>query len=150
MDYQHHSIDKRPSSVSLFWECSGKTGWSKGCWCPTISSPSRVCSLIPSQRGMLEAQTVTRSVINSLKDHCPLPSLEEITSSQSLRRTRFILSESSYHLFDLPPSERHYRSIKTLTSRLPWAIRTLNKKSGWSSVVHTATSKMYIRDAAIL
>ncbi len=75
-------------------------------------------------------------VINSAQKiiSCPLPSLEEISSSRCLKRAGSIMSDSShpaYHLFDLLPSGRCYRSIKTRTSRLrdsffPWAIRTLN------------------------
>ncbi len=65
---------------------------------------------------------------------CPLPSLEEISSTRCLKRAGSIVSDSSHpahHIFDLLPSGRHFRSIKTRTSRLrdsffPWAIRTLN------------------------
>ncbi len=52
---------RRPSSAFTFWEYSGKVGWNKGCWCPSISLLSRVCSLTPSRRGMLGVRLETRS-----------------------------------------------------------------------------------------
>lgn len=63
-----------------------------------------------------------------------LPSLENISISCCLRRTKAITSDPShpaYPMFDLLPSGRRYRSIKSRTSRLmnsffPWAIRTVN------------------------
>ncbi len=65
---------------------------------------------------------------------CPLRSLEEISSTQCLKRVGSIMSDSSHpahHILELLPSGRCFRSIKTRTSRLrdsffPWAIRTLN------------------------
>ena len=65
---------------------------------------------------------------------CPLPSLENISTSCSLRRTKAITGDPShpaYPLFDLLPSGRRYRSTKSHTSKLmksffPWAIWTAN------------------------
>uniref|UniRef100_A0A8C5AV64 Reverse transcriptase domain-containing protein n=1 Tax=Gadus morhua TaxID=8049 RepID=A0A8C5AV64_GADMO len=68
---------------------------------------------------------------------CPLPSLEELASSRCRNRTSAILKDAAHpahHLFDLLPSGRRYRSMKSRTTRLtnsffPWAIRTLNKNN---------------------
>ena len=62
---------------------------------------------------------------------CPLPSLEDISSSRCLNRARNIIKDSSHpahHLFNLLPSGRRYRSIRARTTRLtnsffPWAIK---------------------------
>ena len=65
---------------------------------------------------------------------CPLPSLSDIYNSRCLSRARNILKDSThpgFHLFDLLPSGRRYRCIKTRTNRFkdsffPRAITTLN------------------------
>ena len=64
---------------------------------------------------------------------CPLPSLENISTSCCLRKIKAITGDPShpaYPLFDLLPSGRRYRSTKSHTSRLtksfPWAIQTAN------------------------
>ena len=68
---------------------------------------------------------------------CPLPSLDDISSSRCLSRAERIIRDHSHpghHLFSLLPSGRRYRCIKSRTNRLknsffPWAIRTLNNLS---------------------
>lgn len=67
---------------------------------------------------------------------CPLPSLTDIYASRCLRRAEAITRDSTHpahHLFDLLPSGRRYRSIRTRTNRLrdsffPRAITALNSK----------------------
>ncbi|KAK0141318.1 putative RNA-directed DNA polymerase from transposon BS [Merluccius polli] len=65
---------------------------------------------------------------------CPLPSLENISTSCCLRKINAITGDPShpaYPPFDLLPSGRRYRSTNFHTSRLtksffPWAIQTAN------------------------
>ena len=65
---------------------------------------------------------------------CPLPSLEEISNTRYLSRASNIIRDCAHpghHLFDLLPSGKRYRSLKTRTNRLnhsffPTAIRILN------------------------
>ena len=65
---------------------------------------------------------------------CPLPSLDELHRSRCLKKANSILIDSSHpghKLFELLPSGRRYRSIKTRTNRLknsfyPTAIISLN------------------------
>ena len=65
---------------------------------------------------------------------CPLPSLKDIYISRCLSRAERITKDSShpgFHLFDLMPSGRRYRSIRTRSSRFrdsffPKAVSTLN------------------------
>lgn len=83
-----------------------------------------------------EDRKAVQRVINTAQKiiGCPLTSLENISISCCLRRTKAITSDPShpaYPMFDLLPSGRRYRSIKSRTSRLmnsffPWAIRTVN------------------------
>jgi len=83
-----------------------------------------------------EDRKAVQRVINTAQKimGCPLPSLENISTSCCLRRTKAITRDPlhpAYPLFDLLPSGRRYRSIKSHTSRLtnsffPWAIRTAN------------------------
>lgn len=71
---------------------------------------------------------------------CPLPSLEDISSSRCLLRVRKIIKDPFHpgqSLFNLLPSGRRCRCVKFRTNRLknsffPWAIRTLN-----SSTIYT-------------
>uniref|UniRef100_A0A8C7XV90 Reverse transcriptase domain-containing protein n=1 Tax=Oryzias sinensis TaxID=183150 RepID=A0A8C7XV90_9TELE len=52
---------------------------------------------------------------------CPLPSLEELYSSRCLKKAQNILLDPSHpghSLFELLPSDRRYRTIKTRTNRL--------------------------------
>ena len=52
---------------------------------------------------------------------CPLPSLRDIHPSRCLSRAEAIIRDSTHpahHLFDLLPSGRRYRSIRTRTDRL--------------------------------
>ena len=68
---------------------------------------------------------------------CPLPSLKDIYASRCLRKAVAITRDSTHpanHLFDLLPSGRRYRSVRTRTSRLrdsffPQAITALNTTS---------------------
>uniref|UniRef100_A0A8C6LR59 Reverse transcriptase domain-containing protein n=1 Tax=Nothobranchius furzeri TaxID=105023 RepID=A0A8C6LR59_NOTFU len=65
---------------------------------------------------------------------CTLPSLEAISRTRCLKRTAAILRDPTHPvhcLFDLLPSGRRFRSVKSHTTRLsnsffPWAIRTFN------------------------
>ncbi len=65
---------------------------------------------------------------------CPLPTLEQLSTSCCLRKIKAITGDPTHPahpLFDLLPSGRRYRSIKSRTSRLtnscfPWTIRTAN------------------------
>ena len=65
---------------------------------------------------------------------CPLPSLEDIANSRGLKRARNITLDPSHPgrcLFNLLPSGRRYRVLRSRTNRLrdtfyPWAIRLLN------------------------
>ncbi|XP_056157654.1 stonustoxin subunit beta-like [Lampris incognitus] len=71
-------------------------------------------------------------VINTAQEiiGCPLPALEDISSSCCLGRAKNILKYSSHpghHLFDMMPSGRHNGTIRVQTtifknSFLPWAI----------------------------
>ncbi len=52
---------------------------------------------------------------------CPLPSMEELHSSRCLLKAQKILKDPSHpghSLFELLPSGRRYRVLKTLTNRL--------------------------------
>ena len=68
---------------------------------------------------------------------CPLPSLPDIHHCCCLSRARKITKDSShpvFHLFDLLPSVRRYRSIHAKTNRLgdsffPHAVTILNSNS---------------------
>ena len=70
---------------------------------------------------------------------CPLPSLMDIYTSHCLSRAKTITKDSShpdFDLFDLSPSVRRYRCIRTKTNRLknsffPKAITTLNSHMHW-------------------
>jgi len=83
-----------------------------------------------------EDRKAVQRVINTAQKiiGCPLPSLENISISCCLRGTKAIVRDPShpaYPLFDLLPSGRHYRSVKSHTNRLtysffPWAIWTAN------------------------
>ena len=65
---------------------------------------------------------------------CPLPSLDELHSSRCLKKAKSVLQDTSHpghKLFELLPSGRRYRSMKTRTNRLqnsfyPTAITSLN------------------------
>ena len=65
---------------------------------------------------------------------CPLPTLEELYRSRCLKKTQNILKDTSHPghpLFELLPSGRRYRVIKSGTSRFsnsfyPTAVVTLN------------------------
>ena len=65
---------------------------------------------------------------------CPLPSLEDLHRSRGLKKTQNILKDPSHpghSLFELLPSGKRYRSIKSRTSRLtnsfyPTAVVALN------------------------
>ncbi len=65
---------------------------------------------------------------------CPLPSLSDIAHSRILSRAKIIIEDNSHpghHLFELLPSGRRYRSIKSRTTRFtnsffPNAITHLN------------------------
>jgi len=75
-------------------------------------------------------------VINTAQKNigCSLPSLEDLFSSRCFSRAAKILKDPfhpGHHLFDLLPSGRRFRSIKSRTNRLtnsfyPRAIRELN------------------------
>ena len=73
-------------------------------------------------------------------NRCPLPSLEDLFSSCCLSRAADILKDPSnpgHPLFDLLPSGRRFRSIKSPTNRklmnsfYPRAIRELNTAEHW-------------------
>ncbi len=76
-------------------------------------------------------------VINTAQkiDSCPLPPLEEIANSRVLSKATKIsqdCSDPGHSLFELWPSGRRYRCLKTRTSRLrnsflPKAVTVLNK-----------------------
>ena len=78
-----------------------------------------------------------RRVINTAQKitGCSLPSLEDIASSRYHSRAVNITKDTSHpghHLFDLLPSGRRFRSLRTRTNRLrnsffPTAITSLNK-----------------------
>ena len=76
-----------------------------------------------------------RSVINTTQKiaGCPLPTLEELHSSRCLKKAQNIINDTQHHsMFELMPSGRQYRSVKTTTNILkhsfffPTAITTLN------------------------
>ena len=70
---------------------------------------------------------------------CPLPSLRHLYTSRCLSRAEAIKRDNTHpahHLFELLPSGRRYRSIRTRTNRLrnsffPQAITALNLKGHW-------------------
>ena len=81
------------------------------------------------QRGVKAAQRIIG---------CPLPSLTDIYTSRCLSRATNIIKDSSHpgsDLFDLLPSGRRYRVIRSKTNRMknsfsPKAITTLNSRRG--------------------
>ncbi|KAK0149886.1 RNA-directed DNA polymerase from mobile element jockey [Merluccius polli] len=85
-----------------------------------------------SAAGKKALQRVTRTAEKIIG--CSLPPLEDLSSSRCLSRALKISADSSHpsqHLFNLLPSGRRFRSLKSRTNRLknsfyPWAVRTLN------------------------
>ena len=79
---------------------------------------------------------------------CSLPSLSSIFSTRIIRKAKKIIADHSHpahHLFNLLPSGRRYRSIKTSKSRFrdstyPLAIRNLNLHEHFNNCMHCALS----------
>lgn len=100
------------------------------------------------QLGMTTAlhqqERTCRGVINTAPhiSGSPLPSLEDITSMQCLRRVRAIIANPTHpeqHLFTQMPSGRRYRCLKSRTSWLkncffPWVITSLTHRVHMLSV----------------
>ena len=84
----------------------------------------------------VEQRNKLQRVINTAQRivGCPLPSLQELHRSRTAKKTQNILKDISHpghSLFDLMPSGRRYRSIKSGTSRFtnsfyPSAVIALN------------------------
>lgn len=125
-------VQRRHSNNSTFWEHSGKTSWIRSCWWPIIAPPLKASWCTAAQCGMPGAQLQTEEPSGGSLTR--LPSLEDITKSRRLSRPQNIPTDSAHpthHLFDLLPSDRCYRSIKTHITTLkvrffPWAIRSLS------------------------
>ena len=95
-------------------------------YCLCVWFPSCTVALRKRFQGVIKA---AQKIIG-----CPLPSLEEVHSARCLKQSHAILKDSSHpghKLFELLPSGKRFRSLKTRTNRLqnsfyPTAIKALN------------------------
>ena len=112
------------------------------CMCVWFSS----CTAA-NKKALQRVVTTAQKIIS-----CPLPSLEELYNTRCLRKAQKIIKDSSHpghSLFELLPSGRRYRTLKTRTNRLKnsfyaKAITTLN------TATHTWTDNCAIHGCAIL
>ena len=94
------------------------------CMCVWFSS----CTAA-NKKALQRVVTTAQKIIS-----CPLPSLEELYNTRCLRKAQKIIKDPSHpghSLFELLPSGRRYRTLKTRTNRLKnsfyaKAITTLN------------------------
>ena len=102
----------------------------------TIESVLKFCISVWFSQCTEAERKKLQGVVNTAQriTGCPLPSLKDIYISRCLSRAERITKDSShpgFHLFDLMPSGRRYRSIRTRSSRFrdsffPKAVSTLN------------------------
>lgn len=93
-------------------------------------------SSVAEKKALQRVIKTAQKIINT-----QLPSLEDIYISRCLQKTTNILKDYSHpanHLFELLPSGRRYRTLKTRTTRLlnsfyPKAIITLNSATNSTS-----------------
>lgn len=126
----HHKgslqVSKHLSGGYKVTAATSRATTSRRSWWPSTALPLRVFCHTASWCGMLVALQLTeklsrRSSMWPRKSGCPLPTLDDISSSWCLCRARKIIKDPFYpgqHLFNLLLSGKQYRPINNRTNKI--------------------------------
>ncbi len=140
-----------PEVVGLIWDRFGRAH--TDLFASAIESVITYCISMWYASSSAADKKALQWVINSAQKiiGCPLPSLKELYTVRCLGRAANILKDPfhpGHHLFELLPSGKRFRSIKSRTNRLknsfyPSTIRELNTVS-IHTYTHTHTQHKHI------